>query len=262
MTSPNILKPTIKQLRRIGGRSKITDALTAPPMDMFYHKEDFIGDLPAGGAIPGQFTATTTTNGTFAYSVTAANANGVARFDTGASATDNDVYILYLPTVMQGQLCANIAVRLSHVTAITARKIEVGFMDATQVASGCMMNNKGGPTYSATDGACWAFDTDTDAYLGMYGVKNSTGATAITTTQTPAAAATYETFQVSLQGTSAKFIKYDANGAMLYESIWMSDAVTATAVLYPYVALQTRSAAEIYLDVDYIALWQWRTTGY
>ena len=162
----------------------------------------------------------------------------------------------------RGDLNAFIAVRL-QLDAITTVKCEVGFSDAIDDTGA--VNVLATPSWTATNAAVWAFDTDdavttTWQILGVAAGTAATKNTAATfgTRPTPVAA-TYETLMIELRDGVAKFRAASAAGDITYESDWMASAITLTTNLTPWVFVQSRAgSAARNCDIDYVAVWQRR----
>lgn len=219
--------------------------------------DDFVGDLMYGGAAPGVYTNYTNNSGTFTLLLDSTRGS-VARLNT-VGATDNDYIQTYLKGLyVTGDKNAFIAARI-YMASIASIKIEVGFADA-EVAG--IVNVMSTPTFNATDGVCWAFDTDdggNSTGFQLCGVANTTGATKIEPATIALAATTWYTLGVQLQDGNAKGYIWDSNGYLLVDTDWMTSAVTKTVALLPHMFVQTRTAAAKTADVDFVSVWQRRT---
>ena len=185
---------------------------------------------------------------------------GSARMTTGT--TNDGISAMSLGLVFKGDYNAVVAVRLK-INVITAAKIEVGFRDTVANNTVGIVNALDDPTFSATNGCCWVFDTDatTDSWAAE-GVKASSVATGETLATTAAGSApvadTYQTLVVALMEDNAYFMRYNADGRKQGETILVSDAQTGSVALAPCVFVQTRNTTTKLLDIDFIKAWQLR----
>ena len=185
---------------------------------------------------------------------------GSARMTTGT--TNDGISAMSLGLVFKGDYNAVVAVRLK-INVITAVKIEVGFRDTVANNTVGIVNALDDPTFSATNGCCWVFDTDatTDTWAAE-GVKASSVATGETLATTAAGSApvadTYQTLVVALMEDNAYFMRYNADGRKQGETILVADAQTGSTALAPCVFVQTRNTTTKLLDIDFIKAWQLR----
>ena len=175
--------------------------------------------------------------------------------------TDDQVVGLSLARQCAGQYNAVMAVRY-RVSAITGLKIEIGFRDSVVSATG-IVNAIDTPSFNATDGVCWVYDTDatTDRWQA-HGVANGTAATGVTLSsgvqgEAPVAA-TWQTMVVAMLEGNSYFIRYDADGQMQGESHYVADSQTATVNLAPAVYVQNRNTTSKNYDLDFFKVWQIR----
>ena len=245
--------------------------------DMVHWEDDFLGDtLHSGYQLAGEGTS-------LAMSApTSATRNGYATMITGG--TDNYAEIASLGLEWYAeQNCTFFA--LVAVNTITTVKIEVGFCDQTAATGGAASNNTGAiaevlatPDSTATDGACWVFDTDDTTSWQLFTVKNDatpqkTEPSYIGNFDGDAApqAGIFELLGVSLAGTNARFYRGSMVGGdstegdwtkrltMTYDSGWIADAITSTVARTPHLFVQARvGSASRTLTVDALWAWQYR----
>ena len=185
---------------------------------------------------------------------------GSARMTTGT--TDNGISAMSMGTICKGDYNAVMAVRYK-INVITNMKIEVGFRDTVANNTVGIVNALDDPTFSATNGCCWVYDTDatTDSWAAE-GVKASSVATGETLATTAPGgvpvADTYQTLVVALMEDNAYFMRYNADGRKQGETILVADAQTGSVALAPSVFVQTRNTTTKLLDIDFIKAWQLR----
>ena len=176
--------------------------------------------------------------------------------------TNDGISAMSLGTIFKGDYNAVMAVRFK-INVITAVKIEVGFRDTVANNTVGIVNALDDPTFSATNGCCWVYDTDatTDTWAAE-GVKASSVATGETLATTAPGgvpvADTYQTLVVALMEDNAYFMRYNADGRKQGETILVSDAQTGSVALAPCVFVQTRNTTTKLLDIDFIKAWQLR----
>jgi hypothetical protein len=249
--------------RYAGGRDRLYPLLEMHTQDMVVHRDDFLGDTIRGDATaPGAYEVVTGVDG--AINILANQVNGVAevRASDGAGADDEYCGVSLPELNFQGQLNCNMAVRL-QIDAIATVKVEIGFTDVTTDAGA--VDALATPTFTATDAAVWVLDTDDTANWQCAGVQAGSAATKIEPGFAPTAA-TFETLQVSIEGTTARFLRYDANGRNTYDSSRsgedMTNAITGTTQLVPWVFVQLRAGSiDRNLQLDFFDAWQRRTTS-
>jgi hypothetical protein len=198
----------------------------------------------------------------FAVLAPSASANewGVIRGVTGT--TDDQAVALSLPLQCKGDYNAVMAVRY-RISAITTVKIEIGFRDTVASQTGTV-NALDTPSFSATNGCCWAFDTDaTVDTWAAEGVKASSAATGVTLATTAGGAApvvdTYQTMVVALMEDNAYFSRYSADGRKQGDTIMLTDCNTGSINLAPTVYVQNRAgSASRNIDIDFFKMWQLR----
>jgi hypothetical protein len=189
-------------------------------------------------------------------------ANSFSGEATMVGGTTDDAWVRAHFNSMQfkGELNAVIAARVK-VSAVTTVKLEVGFTDATGDAGA--VNILATPTYTASDCALWCFDADdagnATGWQGI-GVKANTGITKLEPTTVNPAADTYQRLVVALRDDNAKYMVFDANDGLIYESAWQASAVTKTVGLTPWLFVQERAgSASRTKTVDQVQVWQRRT---
>ena len=144
---------------------------------------------------------------------------------------------------------------------IAATKIEVGFTDAVDDAGA--VNDLEGATFTATDCAVWAFDTDgTDTdYWKLASTPDGGTTDTVTDTGFAPAADTYETLIIALEDTAAHFYRLDSNGYQTYKASHTTGPSKDVA-LSPWIFTQTREGSdEKTVTVDFIRVWQRRTVS-
>jgi hypothetical protein len=251
--------------------------------------DDFLGDTIHGGyQTAGQGT------GLAISAPTSAIRNGEATLVTGSSEDNGQTASLGLH--WYGEQNAVFAA-LVHLNQVTNVKAEIGFSDQTATAGSAATDHAGAiaavlatPTATATDGACWIFDTDDAGGVGWqgFGVANGTVMTKVEPTNigswasnanqtgTPTAdpkphAGIYELLIVALAGGSARFLRGGMVGTdsaendwtkrltVTYDSGWQAGAVTSTVALTPHIFVQCRAGTDpVTLTIDRWSAWQYR----
>ncbi len=259
MASPLLLTPTLRQLKKAGNpRNGLAAFLELQTLDVAPWEDDFWGDT-----VNPLYATYTNNSGT----VTCVSnvAHGQVLIDTVGS-TDGDYILFYMPNKpCGGQYNSVVAARLSAITAVTSSKFEVGFIDSPTNTVG-VVNTLATPTYLATDGACWCYDTNDTAYWQGCAVMAGTGITKEEPTYFGASnaapvASTYQWLIVALQGTAVRFIALNANGGQVYDSDWIASGITAATAVSPYVLVRTRTGANKTARLDYFGYWSRRTTS-
>ena len=269
MADDVILYPIRKQLRKFfGGHDKLYPFMELNTMDMVVLQDDFIEKLDVTYKWGSKASGGVQT-GTVANTV-----NGICRLSTGAV---TDQYVYLFPNtdggmeggVILGTLSPVMWVRLK-VNTLTTVKIECGFTDSDADAGA--VTTLATPDCLADDCALWCFDTD-DASGGTYwqGVTNIGGTEG--TKYEPAVAtvtpviATYEWLGVAIQENDStnskaavKFMHMNQYGVPDKESAWLTSRITSTDPLIPWVGVHARANSDRLLDIDYIKVWQRRTT--
>ena len=228
--------------------------------DVCKWEDDFFDSSNAD--MDNRYTRAVTGSGSGAVLTLTANQEwGSARMTTGT--TNDGISAMSLGTIFKGDYNAVMAVRFK-INVITAVKIEVGFRDSVANNSAGIVNVLNTPSFNATNGCCWAFDTDatTDTWAAE-GVKASTASTTGETLATTAAgsapvADTYQTLVVAMMEDSAYFMRYNADGRKQGETIMLTDSQTGSTALAPSVFVQTRNTTTKLLDIDFFKAWQLR----
>ena len=227
--------------------------------DMMQWSDDFVDSSNAD--MDNRYTRAVTGSGSGAVlTITANNDWGIARMTTGT--TNDGISAMSLGTICKGDYNAVMAVRYK-INVITAAKIEIGFRDSVANNSAGIVNALDDPTFSATNGCCWVFDTDaTIDTWAAEGVKASSAATGVTLATTAGGAApvadTYQTMVVALMEDNAYFSRYSADGRKQGDTIMLSDCNTGSTAVAPAVFVQTRNTTTKLLDIDFFKMWQLR----
>ena len=246
-------------LKRVrGGRDGLYPFLEHNTWDMVQYFDDFLGDEIRGSdATPGTYEINTGDDGTFTILADQTNGGAELSASTGAGSSGEYGFIALPELNWTAQQNAVLAVRV-NIDAITTVKMEIGFTDVT--TDNGIVNSLASNTGTASDAACWVFDTSDNAYWQCFGVKAGTAATKIEDQLAPVAD-TFETMIVALRDTNARFLRLDANGRLTYESAWMPDAITAADKLVPWVGVQLRGTADRHMRIDFIDVRQRRSTS-
>jgi len=250
------------RLRSGMGAAITSEFLQLNSFDMMQWSDDFVDSSNAD--MDNRYTRAVTGSGAGAVLTIQANEPwGVASLVTGT--TDNGISAMSLGTICAGEYNTVMAVRYK-IDVITFAKIEIGFRDS--VANNTVgivnaLNTDGTPSFSATNGCCWVFDTDaTIDTWGAEGVKADTQATGVTLATTAGGAApvagTYQTMVVALMDNNAYFSRYSADGRKQGETIMLNDCNTLTTAVAPAVFVQTRNTTTKNLDIDFFKMWQLR----
>lgn len=137
--------------------------------------------------------------------------------------------------------------RLTCSTAVA--NINAGLSDSkSEAATTCAVSATGANvlTTTASDAAVWCWDDDltTNRWLGI-GVKANTDATAVVgATSVPTTTRT-----LGIEINSAGIASYYFDGSFVGSQ---ANAVTATTLLTPYIAVQNRTTAANTLTIDYV----------
>ena len=186
--------------------------------------------------------------------------NGQIQMVTGTANDNTASSTLCSGRHLYGQNNAIIVARLAIGTSIGSVKVEVGFRDAITTTAGAhfVTNDKATATFTATDGVVWAYDSSDNAYWEGLGVAAASGATTLEAAISPVAA-TFEYLEVALEGTTAHFRRYNADGGLTYSGV-MTDAISADVMVAPLIAVEAKSATSKTLYVDWVFAYQGRTT--
>lgn len=257
MADPILYVPTRRMIKRIWGDGRVRSLEIKNAAEVSYWEDDFKGDqMRYDATAPGTYQSTASGTASATAAISTGVVNGAILLDAG---TDDDGRSdLSLGLHYRGDLNATILWRAS-ISAITSVKFEFGLTDVVSGTDAGAVNVKATPSFNATDCVVLAFDRDDDANLTLLGNANGTAATAIDFSTT-LAAATYYYFGVTLRDGRAKGILLDANGNKIEETNWMESAVTSTVLLTPWAFVQNRSAAQRTATIDYLLVYQRRTT--
>jgi len=247
------------RLRSGMGAAITSEFLQLNSFDVMSWSDDFVDTSNAD--MDRRYTRAVTGSGSGAVLTITANEEwGSARMTTGT--TNDGISAMSMGTLCKGDYNAVLAVRYK-INVITAVKIEVGFRDSIANNTVGIVNALDDPTFSATNGCCWVFDTDaTVDTWAAEGVKASSAATGETLATTAAGAApvadTYQTMVVAMMEDSAYFSRYNADGRQEGETILLTDTQTGSTALAPCIFVQTRNTTTKLLDVDFFKVWQLR----
>lgn len=197
---------------------------------------------------------TTTDAGATAFAIPATQLVGGA-IEGACGATDSQVAMIAGGLTWRantGGLVFEVRLKLSAITTVAA---SVGLSDARTEATTLMPVDENADTLTttATDGVFWYFDTDstvpaTDVWTAI-GVKAGVDTTA--TDGAAPVADTYETLRIEVSTTgTAKWLQ---NGVLKKK---VANAVTATVLLCPFVAIAARTTASRTMTVDYLGVAQ------
>jgi len=227
--------------------------------DVCKWEDDFFDSSNAD--MDNRYTRAVTGSGAGAVLTLTANQEwGSARMTTGT--TNDGISAMSLGTIFKGDYNAVMAVRFK-INVITAVKIEVGFRDSVANNSAGIVNVLNTPSFNASNGCCWVFDTDatvdTWAAEGVNATVVATGETLATTAAGSAPVAdTYQTLVVAMMEDSAYFMRYTADGRKQGETILVSGSQLGSVALAPSVFVQTRNTTTKLLDIDFFKAWQLR----
>ncbi len=267
MASPLLATPTLRQLKRFAGpRSGLASFLELGVLDVVRWQDDFFGDTV-------NTTYDTYTNNSGTVTCVSNVAGGQVLIDTIGS-TNGDYISFFMPNKpCGGQYNSVIAARFTAITAVTDSKFEIGFIDSPTNTIG-VVNALATPTFLATNGACWCYDTNDTGYWQAVGVMAGVGMTVnevagvgkieptyFGVDNAAPVASTYQWLIVALQGTAVRFIALNANGGQVYDSDWIEDGITAATAVSPYVLVRTRTTANKQARLDYFGFWSRRTTA-
>ena len=244
------------RLRSGMGAAITSEFLQLNSFDMMQVDDDFVDTSNASMAARYQRSYSGTG---VVLTLTADQPWGSARMTTGT--TNDSTSTMSLDLICRAEYNAVMAVRFK-IDDIDAMKVEIGFRDSTASATG-IVNALDDPTFSATNGCCWAFDTDaTIDTWAAEGVKATAAATGVTLATTAGGAApvadTYQTMVVALMDDNAYFSRYSADGRKQGDTIMLNDCNTAATPVTPAVFVQTRNTTTKLLDIDFFKMWQLR----
>lgn len=192
--------------------------------------------------------------------ITVGAQGGQIRMTTGTANDNTASSILVGGRHLTGDTNAMIIARLKINTSVAAIKVEVGFKDniLTSAGNGAVVNVMATPSFIATDGVCWCYDTNnTGVGWESLGRAASTAATTDTAYNTVPVADTFEYLMVELVDGAAYFSRFNVDGIRTYfggagSATPMLLAVTSTVLLAPYVYVEARSATSKNVDVDIV----------
>jgi hypothetical protein len=244
------------RLRSGMGAAITSEFLQMNSFDMMYWGDDFVDTTNAD--MDNRYKRAVNLTGV-SLTVTADQPWGSARMTTGT--TNDAVSCMSKDLICRGEYNAVMAVRLK-IDDIDAMKVEVGFRDSAASVTG-IVNVLNTPSFSATNGCCWVYDTDATIETWMAeGVKAGAAATGVTLATTAGGAApvaaTYQTMVVALMDNNAYFSRYSADGRKQGETIMLTDCNTAATPVAPSVFVQTRDTTTHHLDIDFFKVWQLR----
>jgi len=262
MANPVQHVPSRQNLRNTMGLARDFGFAEFNTTDMVVWDDDFLGDTLHGGY------QTTAASGT-ALAI-AAGANGIATQVTQASEDAHANFTLGLD--WQAQLMCAMAARVK-IDAITDVKMEIGFTDVVSGTDAAAVNDLDGATFTATDCAVWAFDTDdsTDNWKLAATYDQGTNDT-VTDTGFAPVADTYETLIVALEGTrtagttdawtspaTVHFYRLNKNGYQTYKSAPVTTGPTSNTLITPHLNVTTRNGTANTMTIDFLKVWQRRT---
>tara|TARA_Y100000310_G_scaffold187507_1_gene187546 strand:- start:1606 stop:2418 length:813 start_codon:yes stop_codon:yes gene_type:complete len=217
----------------------------ANQFNMSWWHDDFFGDeIMGSGATPGMYQIETGTDGAINIEdATATNGEVVLRASNG-SGSDNERGGVAMGLNFRADQNPVMYARIK-IDAITTAKVEVGWTDAVDDAGA--VNDLGGNTFTASDAALWAFDTDDTAYWQFAAADSGTAITKIENENAPVAA-TYETLMVQLEQSSstvaaARGLRFNADGILIEDTGFQAAAITANVDLTPWVFVQLRTGS-------------------
>ncbi len=205
----------------------------------FAYWDDFVGQ--SAGTWPASanwgYPATAGT-GTEVIGIGATSFGGTLTLTTGASANDGAFQAVGRHWRGTEGIYACWRVQLD---AITTAKFEVGLTDS--ITAEQAINAKATPTFTATDCACFVFDTNDDTNITF--VTAAAGVAGANADSSFAlVAATYVDFEIVVRG---GFASGYLNGQLVG-----GGAVTAATLYTPYAETRTRTTATRTLTVDYM----------
>ena len=239
--------------RRFGRGSKEAEFLTRRAWNTSRYEDDFQGDTLWGG-----YQSTASGANSAAAAISTGVVSGAILLDAGdanAGRCDLSWGLHY-----QAQLGAMYVARFS-INTITTRKFEIGFTDVISGTDAGAVATKATPTFNATDFCGLVYDTNDDTNVTLIGAKAGVAATVADLSFT-LAAATYYYFGVALfdENDSALGFVLDADGRLLAKAT-ITDAVTSTTLLTPWLFVQNRGGSAGTMTVDWHEASQFRTTA-
>lgn len=245
---------TAQRLRK--GKSAIPSLLELQGMDVFYWRDDFVGDLFYGGAAPGVYQSTASGAAAATAAISTGAANGKILLDPGTDNAGRSDISLGLH--FTGSRNAHCWWHLTTPANIGSFKFETGFTDVLSGTDAGAVNVKATPTVRADDAVVAVFDTDDDTNLTLVGVAATVVPTAIDFAKALAAATEYY-IGIELRDGAARGYLLDAQGELLEDTNWMLLAVTSTTLLTPWAFVQNRSGSQRLLLLDLLYAYQRRS---
>lgn len=245
--------PTRQNLEKVlGGKDDIYPFLEWLTFDVNHWDDDFQGDTLHGG-----YQSTASGAGSAAAAINTGANGGQIRLTTG---TDNAGRSdLSLGRHYRGDQSAIFAARVV-LDAVTSVKLEVGFTDVISGTDAGAVNVLATPSWTADDAVVFCLDTNDTANFKFLGVAATTASSVVSTAHAPTAA-TLEWYVVTLNDGAARGFILNTGGRQLYDSGWVSGAVTKTVLLTPWIFVQARAAsASKNCDIDRLIVWQRTTT--
>ncbi len=223
------------------------------------YKKTVVYDDFTGADIGSYWTQVEDNGGTVAIGATAAVAGAGSAvggsFTITTGATDDDRGMLYgsLNFIAAKNPVMEAVVKVDRITLIS---FGVGWSDAVTEGNDVQPFSVNGTTVvdTADNGAAIVFDTDASVdYFWVVNSNATTGGGNILPAAYVPVADTYITLRVAID--SAGGARYYINGvAVGYKALAV--AITAAAVLCPYVSLINRAGGAVILTCDYIKCWQ------
>jgi hypothetical protein len=236
-------------------------------MDMMQWSDDFVDSSNAD--MDNRYTRACTGGGAAGVVLTLeANQEwGSAKMTTGAGT--EQISAMSMGTICKGDNNAVLAVRYKINTAALS-KIEIGFRDSVANNTAGIVNVLNTPSFSATSGCCWVYDTDAtvDTWKAA-GVNGGSAATSIGLTASDPHDAShnngalpiddvYQTMVVAMLEDNAYFSRYNKDGKKQGATLMVSGSQLGSTLLAPTVFVQARSSSTRILDIDFFKMWQLR----
>ena len=200
--------------------------------------DDFFGDLLADEWAPNLSTGAT--------AAINAQTPGVVRLSTDTDDDDFATLALGLHWTV-GNGWTFFESRVKCVSATTLRAVEIGLSDALSETNGLAFSNHSVASVAdvATDAVIFGYDTDASMTAWAANtVKNGTQQAANTSV---APSTSWQKFLIAVDSAGTAYFYIDGT---LVATI--SDAVSTTAVLTPWISLKSLSGAIKSIDVDYV----------
>lgn len=209
------------------------------------HSDDFLGDV-----VTDPDSSATENSGSAA--VDAGAASGVLRLTTGAADGNRTSWTHGLNWQANDGGPLQFETRIKSVTAITARAYFVGFTDTLAATTLENPIEQSGTTITstATNAVGFMYDTaSTNDTWHLVAVNADTDSAAVNTGLAPAAAGTWQTLNVQVDTDGDAVFTIDG-----VEVGRIANSVAVATSLTPIVHIETRSAAAVSVDVDYVEL--------